>query len=139
MGYALDAAQLGARARLSACTSDWENAHVRAVNRAYALDLRLHHAWDVSAFTFEVGLGGGLTLLTQDFEARGRAPGRRTLAPFLALGASVLWELGWEALYLSGDLSAETHFIRWQRDALSPVDWTAQLALRAALGLGRHF
>jgi hypothetical protein len=93
----------------------------------------------MSVFAVELGLGGGLTVFTQEFESRGQAPSRVALAPFVALGAGVLWELSWGGLYVSFDLAAETHLMRLRRDAISASEQTAQFALRASLGVGRHF
>lgn len=139
VGYAVDTAHLGARARLSACTSGFDNLQVSATTRAYDLDLRVYHAWDLSLLTLELGLGGGLTLFTQDFDSRGLAPSRQTLTPFVALGGGALWDLSWQGMYTGLDLSAETHFMRLRQDALSPTKHTAQFALRGSWSVGRHF
>jgi hypothetical protein len=139
LGYAFDRAQFGARARLSACTSGFSNANVRALTRGYDLDARIYHAWDLAMFSLEVGLGGGVGIFTQEFQSRGRAPSRVSTTPFVAVAAALAWELGWQGLYASLDVAAETHFMPLQTDAVSQAHNTAQPALRGSLGLGQHF
>jgi hypothetical protein len=138
VGYALDAAQLGARARISACTSSFDNRYISATTNAYDADIRVYHAWDLSALSVELGLGGGLSLFTQDFEPRGRTPDRRSLIPFVVLGAGALLDV-WSAAYLVLDAAAETHFMRLRPDSFSPAKLPAQFALRISLGAGYHF
>ncbi|HET8935569.1 MAG TPA: caspase family protein [Polyangiales bacterium] len=138
-GYALDTAQLGARARISACTSSFDNNYVGATTNAYDADLRVYRAWDVvSKLTLEVGLGGGLSLFTQGFESRGQASNRKALAPFVALGAGAVLDM-WSATYLTLDAAAETHFMRLRTDSFNPAKVTAQFGLRVSLGAGYHF
>jgi hypothetical protein len=138
LGYALDTAQLGARARISACTSHFDNNFLATTTNAYDADVRVHHAWDLSLLTFELGLGGGLSLFTQDFETRGVAPNRKTLIPFVALGGGALFDI-WNATYLTLDAAAETHFMRLRPDSASPAKLSPQFALRISLGAGYHF
>jgi hypothetical protein len=138
LGYALDTAQLGARARISACTSHFDNNFLSTTTNAYDADVRVHRAWDLSLLTFELGLGGGLSLFTQDFETRGLAPNRRTLIPFVALGGSALVDI-WNATYLTLDAAAETHFMRLRPDSQSVGKLSPQFAVRISLGAGYHF
>jgi hypothetical protein len=138
VGYGVDTQQLGARARLGACTSGFDNAYVSATSRAYDLDVRVYHAWDVSIVALELGLGGGLALFTQDLESRGETPNRKTLVPFVVLGAGAVLDI-WRGFYLSLDVAAETHFMRLREDAQSPAKQTAQFALRGSVGIGQHF
>jgi hypothetical protein len=37
------------------------------------------------------------------------------------------------------DIAAETHLLHMQRETVSASEQTAQFALRASLGVGRHF
>ncbi|HTU57394.1 MAG TPA: caspase family protein, partial [Polyangiales bacterium] len=138
-GYAADFSDFSAHIRLSACRSTFDNQIVEGATNAYDLALRFAHAWDFSALALEVGLGGGLSLFTQAFETRGRAPGLHTLAPFLALAASAVLDTGWSGAYLRVDLAAETHFIYLRDDALHPASYGAYFALRPTLGIGKHF
>jgi hypothetical protein len=138
VGYALDTEQLGARARISACTSSFDNSYVGATTNAYDADLRVYRAWDISLLTLELGLGGGLSLFTQDLETRGEASNRKTLVPFVALGGGAVLDM-WSATYLTLDAAAETHFMRLRVDSTSPAKVSAQFGLRVSLGAGYHF
>jgi hypothetical protein len=138
VGYALDLANFGLRSRLSACHAGFDNAAVQADVNAYDLELRLYHAWDVSRIALELGLGAGLTLFQQEFQAHGEAPDRTSLAPFFALGAGAQLDLG-DGFYVGLDAAGETHFMPLRRDATSPVEHSVSFALRASLAAGRHF
>jgi hypothetical protein len=37
------------------------------------------------------------------------------------------------------DIAAETHFMRVRDDAFSDAKWTAHVAVRGGLSLGKHF
>jgi hypothetical protein len=139
VGYALDFASFGARARFGACHSGFDNPLVESASNAYDLDLRLARTWDFARVALELGLGGGLSLFTQSFRTLGRAPHRQTLAPFLAIGAGALFDLAWHGVYLRVDLAVETHFISLRTDALSVPERTGHFALRSALGFGTHY
>jgi hypothetical protein len=117
---------------------DCQKNFLSTTTNAYDADVRVHHAWDLSFLTFELGLGGGLSLFTQDFETRGVAPNRRTLIPFVALGGGALFDI-WNATYLTLDAAAETHFMRLRPDSASPAKLSPQFALRISLGAGYHF
>jgi hypothetical protein len=138
LGYGFDTKPLGVRARLGACTSSFDNVYLAATTRAYDLDVRVYHAWDLSVFALELGLGGGASVFTQDFESQGRAEDRATIVPFVALGTGAIVDL-WQGFYLGLDLAAETHFMRLRRDAANPIEQSAQFALRGSLSAGRHF
>jgi hypothetical protein len=139
VGYGADFESFGARARLSACHSGFDNPVVVGSTNAYDLDLRVARSWDFAALALELGVGGGLSLFTQAFETRGKAPSLRTLAPFIAIGASALLDLGWRGTYLRLDLAAETHFISLREDASSAASQRVHFAVRPGLGLGKHF
>jgi hypothetical protein len=139
LGYAVDFASFGVRARLNACTSGFENAIVAATVNAYDLEVQLYRAWDLSALTLAAGLGGGLSLFSQRLDTRGRAPDRTTLAPFVSLGVAAQRDLGFGGLYGQLDLTGETHFLRLRASALAAADASARFGLRAGLGVGKHF
>lgn len=138
LGYGLDFAHFGARLRLGACTSGFDNASLHATTNAYDAELRLYHAWDISLFFIELGLGAGASLLTQRFDAAGDAPQRSTFAPFVLLGAAagVGLPLG---MYVSLDLAGDTHFMRIQPTAVDPAATTVAFALRAGVAFGKQF
>jgi hypothetical protein len=139
LGYALDFASFGGRARFNACHSSFENRLLTAATNAYDLDLRLYRAWDLSLLALEIGLGGGVSLFTGHYETRGLAPSATSLAPFLAVGGGALFDLGWRGVFLHLDVAAETHFMRLRDDAFSDAEWTAHVAVRGGLSLGKHF
>jgi len=113
VGYALQLEHFGIRSRLGACTSEFSNERVRARVNEYDFELRLGRAFDVSALSFDVGLGGGAALFTQRFEAPGVAPGRDSLSPYVLLDAAAGFELG--RGYLTGiGAAGETHFLRFE-------------------------
>ena len=134
-GYGLDFEQFGGRVRLSACTSGFANPSLRATTNAYDLDARVHRAWDLDRWSFELGLGGGASLFRQHFAVRGEAPVRNSLVPFLLLGATASLELQ-SGLYASLDASAETHFLRVQREE---VEHSVSFAVRMSAGIGKRF
>jgi len=140
VGHALDLQDIGVRTRLSLCTSGFENGLVRTTTNAYDLAARVYRAWDLPAFSLELGLGGGATLFTQHFEARGEAPDRRTLAPFLEVGAAFGLDLA-RSLYTSLDVAAETHFVSIESDgaAGARAHTAVAFALRSSLAVGKRF
>jgi hypothetical protein len=139
IGYAVDFSSFGARARFDACHSSFDNPVVTAATNAYDLDLRVYRAWDLSRLAFEVGLGGGVSLFTEELETRGRAPNSQTLAPFLAVGGGALFDLGWGGAFIHLDVAAETHFMRVRKDTFSEANWGAHVAVRSGLSVGKHF
>jgi len=138
LGYGMDFAQLGVRARLAWCRTTLHNAALKAELHAYDLELRLHHVWDVSALWFELSLGGGTSLWNERFVTRNVAPPRTSIAPFLTLGAAVGVDFpaGW---YAGLDAAAETHFISLQHERSDPSVLAAGFALRGTLLAGRRF
>jgi hypothetical protein len=137
-GYGVDLAELGVGARISGCSGGFENEVLRAATSAYDLELRVYRAWDVSALSFNLGLGGGLALFTQTFHTSGDAPARQTAAPFLTLVAGILLDLG-AGFYAGSDLGAETYFLRVQRTALDAPHMQVSFALRPSLGVTKRF
>ncbi|HYJ09410.1 MAG TPA: caspase family protein, partial [Polyangiaceae bacterium] len=138
VGYGIDFEDVGGRLRLSGCTSGFDNGYVDATTNAYDLELRVHHAWDFAGLSLDLGLGGGATLFSQRFSSLGRTPDRNSVAPFLAVGPALSWELGF-GLYGTLDLSAETHFLAVQRSSFEDDATKLSFALRSSFGLGKRF
>jgi hypothetical protein len=138
IGYGLDFADLGARARFDFCTSGFDNASLQANMSAYDLDLRLYHVWDLSSFFFELGLGGGASLWTQRFVTENIAPRRSALAPFVSLGAAAGVDFS-SGFYLSLDVAGETHFLTIRKTSEDAEQLAVGFAMRSALTLGRRF
>jgi len=138
VGYGLDFAELGVLARVSACTAGFDNALAHATTNAYGAEARLYHAWDLPALSLRLGLGGGVNVFTQRFEAPGQAPSRTSAAPFVALGAGA--ELGFAyGLYTSLDVSAETHFLPLETRSDPSKQLEVAFALSSALAFGKRF
>jgi hypothetical protein len=137
-GYSLDLEALSIGARASACTSQLEGAGLSATVNAYDLSLRVKRVWDFASWSLGAGLGGGMSMWTQAFATMGRAPGRQSAAPFLMLVAQASYDLttGWSVVL---EVAGETHFLRFQRDALSPEETAVGFAVRPSLGLGKSF
>jgi hypothetical protein len=138
IGYGVDFADLGARARLDFCAAGFDNVSLQANTYVYDLDLRLYHVWDLSKFFVEIGLGGGASLWTQRFETTNVAPPRSSLAPYMSLGAAVGMDFS-EGYYASLDIAGETHFLRVRESESAPTELQVGFAARAALLLGRRF
>jgi hypothetical protein len=138
LGYGIDFADLGARARVDFCAAGFENSSLQANTHVYDLDLRVYHAWDLSKLFVELGLGGGASLWAQRFETANIAPSRQSLAPYVSLGAAVGMDFS-EGYYASLDIAGETHFLRVRASELDPTELQVGFAARAALLLGRRF
>lgn len=138
VGYEVDLEALSVGTRLGACTSALETSTLDATVNAYDLSVHVKRIWDFGDWSFGAGLGGGTTLFTQVFEARGRAPSRRSLAPFLLLAAHLGYELG-SGYDLRLELAGETHFLRYQASALDARETKVGFGLRPSLGLGKRF
>ena len=138
IGYGVDFADLGARARVDFCGAGFDNMSLQANTYVYDLDLRLYHVWDLSKFFVEIGLGGGASLWTQRFETTNVAPPRSSLAPYVSLGAAVGMDFS-DGYYLSLDIAGETHFIRVRELESAPTELQVGFAARGALLIGRRF
>lgn len=132
-GYSLEFAHFGARARVAACTSSFENQRVSATTNEYDLELRLGRTWDAGPFSFDVGLGGGAALFTQRFQTAGSATPRESLSPYVLLGAGAAVELG-GGFATGADLAGETHFMRSDAAARD-----AEFAFRGTLFVRKWF
>jgi hypothetical protein len=138
LGYSIDFEALGLGVRTSACTSSLDNGRLSVTTNAYDLELRAYKVWDLAALSLNLGLGGGAVLFTQQFEARGEAPDRRSLAPFLSVHAGAGYELG-AGWHIDLELAAETYFLRLQDRTRSDPESAVGFALRPTLALGKRF
>ena len=82
-------------------------------------------------------VGAGLSMFAQRFETRGYAPSNTTLAPLTSLRLAVASELV-RGVYAELDLSAETHFLRLERQS-GRQELSMEFALRSMLAVGKHF
>ncbi len=138
VGYAIDFEQLGARVRVSGCSSGFDNAIVSATCTAFDLGLRVYRAWDLPVVSLDLGLGGGLSLLTQSFSTAGHAPSRQSTAPFLSVSAGAGVELG-AGFGLGLAVAAETHFVALERSVDEGASTSVAFAVRPALSLAKRF
>lgn len=109
--------------------------HARVI--AYDLLLDAYHAWDVARTTWQVSVGGGVSLFDQRFETRGAAPARLSAAPFVSVGLGGELHLPY-GMYSSLNFSGETHFLHIAQDARQS-QLSIGFAVRATLGFGKHF
>lgn len=138
LGYGVDFADLGARVRFDFCGAGFDNSSIQAATYAYDVDLRLYHVWDLSRFFLEIGLGGGASLWTQQFDTTNIAPRRTSLAPFVSLGAAFGMDFS-EGFYASLDAAGETHFLKLQETSEEQPELAVGFAVRSALTVGRRF
>jgi len=138
VGYSLDVSHFGLRARAGTCASELANQVLTASVRAYALQLDLYHAWELSRVTLEIGLGAGVSLFDQRFDTRGRAPARLSAAPFIAPGLAARLDLS-GGFYGDLHVAAETHFLRLidasERDPYLGIAFV----VRSGLAVGKYF
>ena len=137
-GYGVDWSSLGARVRFGSCVSQLQNRNLSADVVVYDLALSLYRAWDSGWFTFELGLGAGLTFSAQSFQTRGRAVDQLALAPFASLtsAAEANFAAGW---YARLEASLENHWLRMVDRAGERPQARAAFALRSTLGIGKRF
>jgi hypothetical protein len=137
-GYAIDWSGVGARVRFSTCASGLSNRAIRADVLASDLALQLYRAWDIRWFTFELGVGAGLSLFNQNFETRGVAPDRLAAAPFVSLGLGAEANLS-VGFYARLGVDAETHMLRVVARAGEDDSLQPSFAVRSTLGFGKRF
>ncbi len=137
-GYAFAFTALTVTPRLDACVSAFESGPLQASANEYGGDLRLAHAWDLPAFTLDVGLTVGASWLRQSFTTPGIAPPRDTLSPRTSVGSAVTVGVA-AGFYAVGEAAAETYLFRVQDSATDSVDLTPSLAFRAHLGVGKEW
>jgi hypothetical protein len=120
--------------RTGYCESRFESRTVKARVHELDLALRVGHAWDVSAFSLELGASAGATLFLQHFEAEGRAPTRRSARGYASAFVSLAYDLP-RGVYFALDLEAQAYVLRLVDDHSS----RAAFAGRSALLVGKHF
>jgi hypothetical protein len=136
--YAIDWHGLGARVRVSSCASQMQSRVLEAHVQASDLALQLYHAWDISWFTLELGLGAGLSLFHQSFATRGRAPSQLAVAPLVNLGLAAEAALS-GGYYTRLGVTAETHFLPMSNRAEQPSEIDVGFVVGTSLGLGKRF
>ncbi|MBP9113115.1 MAG: caspase family protein, partial [Polyangiaceae bacterium] len=136
LGYKLHFRALTLEPRLGWCQSRFENVRVESVSQAFDLGLRVSRSWDVSFFSFDMGLSLGAGLFHQSFTTAGRAPDRTSLvgSGSAFVGATVPLGRGFElSLGLEGALYAMSI-----REG-SSESFRALPALRGTMGFGWLF
>jgi hypothetical protein len=137
-GYALDRTGFGLRARFSACAAQLENRLITSSVLAYDVAAYVHHAWDFSWLTLDVGAGGGLSLFHQRFEGPGLAPDRLSAVPFVSLIGHAQADLS-HGFFTGVGIGGETHFMRISGLAGQGNELQVGFAARGSLGAGRRF
>jgi hypothetical protein len=138
LGYRLDLEPVSFTARLSGCTSSFENDDLTARTNELALSFAATHTWDWQTWSAYAGLGLGTTLVSQTFDTEGHAPARLSLSPLgiLVGGASVAVS---ERSYLGLELNLEAHLLRVQQSVTGDEDLELGLAARGVFLGGVQF
>ncbi len=138
LGYRLDLENLSLTARLSACTSRFENEALEARTNEYAFGVTATRAWDWQLWSAYAGLGLGATLTRQSFETRGVAPARLSLSPtaHLVLGSDVAL---FDRYYVALEAKFEGHLLEFQRTTSAPSEYEPAAAVRGVLLGGMQF
>jgi hypothetical protein len=131
----LDLPWLALGARLSACTSGFENDALRATTREYALSVAAMHTRDLRWLSLAAGLGVGMTLTRQHFEGLADAPDRDSAAPLGFLSLAAYRSLS-RRLYLTLEIRSEAHLLRMQSTAVDDPRLQVEMAWRISSGLG---
>lgn len=134
IGWTFARADLTLSPRLAGCRSEHANRTLDATSDVLALDLRVAKAWDLSAFTVDLGITAGGELLHQRFVTRGIAPARTSAAGHLDAGLGLALPLRARA-YLATELAAQTHFFSIETQA-GDRSMVARFAFRGLLALG---
>lgn len=134
VGWTFVRADLTLSPRLAACRGDFANRTLTATTDAFALDVRVAKAWDVSSFTVDLGITAGGELLQERFATRGIAPTRTSAAAHVDAGAGISLPV-FSRGYAGAELSAQTHFfsVEEQEGARS---MTARFAVRGLVVFG---
>jgi hypothetical protein len=138
VGYQLDLRLLALGARLSACTSGFENSALQATTREYALSLAAAHTRDFRWLSLAAGLGLGMTLTHQHFDTVAVAPDRTSAASMGFLSLTAYRSLA-RRLYLTLEMRSEAHLIRLQSSAAASPGLVAAMAWRISMGVGMEF
>jgi hypothetical protein len=136
--YGIDWHGLGARVRVSSCASQMRSRLLEAHVQASDIALQLYHAWDISWFTLELGLGAGLSLFHQSFATRGLAPSQIALAPLVNLGIASEINLS-SGYYTRLGISGETHLLPMSNLASQPTHFDIGFVIGSSLGIGKRF
>jgi hypothetical protein len=134
-GYQLDLPWLALGARLSVCTSGFENEALRATTREYAMSVAAMHTRDLRWLSLAAGVGIGLALTRQHFEGLADAPDRSSASPLGFLSVAAYRSLA-RRIYLILELRSEAHLLRMQSTAVENPRLEAEVAWRISSGLG---
>jgi hypothetical protein len=138
LGYSLELQHIGIGAQLAMCDSSLDNAVLSARVRGYSAELRAYHSWELWKLSWGLGLHAGVSLYTQDFDTRGRAPARTTASPYFAAGLSSQLDIA-DGYYAALQGSAETHFLPLIESREAGGALAASFAVRAGLSVGKYF
>lgn len=138
LGYRLDLEAVSFTARLSGCTSTFENDDLSARSNEFAVSLAATHAWDWQAWSAYAGLGLGGTLVSQTFETPGHAPARLSLSPLGLLVGGAGFGIS-ERMYLGLELNLEAHLLRVQQNVLGDEELELGVAARGIVLAGMQF
>jgi hypothetical protein len=137
LAYPIEFAAISFSPRLAGCLSAFENAYVRAHTQELALELRAARAWDLgSRFSVDLGVSLGAQLVTQQFDSRGSAPARTSLAGAIGVGPGLKVAL-LGGLHAFAELSVLTQLL--ERRDRERQQLTAAPALAVSAGLGQYF
>lgn len=135
VGAAIALRQATITPRFGWCRSNFANPGIAASLDQYDFELSAAHVWDLSVVSFELGLTGGASILTQRFSTGGLAPRRTTAALQLSPSATVSRDVGRRA-YLFATGSASTYLFRTQDSVTRRTSFGPSFAVRLALGIG---
>lgn len=138
LGYRLDLEEVSFTARLSGCTSTFENDDLAARTNEFGLSLAATHTWDWQAWSVYAGLGLGTTLVSQVFDTAGNAPARLSLSPLglIVLGGAVGVS---DRSYLGLEANLEAHLLQVQQSVTGDEDLELGLAARGIVLAGMQF
>jgi hypothetical protein len=136
-GYALDFEAVSTALRFARCTSESHATFVDTAVTEYDLEAHLGRALDVHPLTFELGIGSGLALFTQQFDALKKTPSRISAVPFFGVDISATVSL-FRGLYAGVSGTAATYLMRLQDSKADPDRLTASVALRGFVLVGKQ-
>ena len=120
--------------RVTACQGEFSNQTLDATTRAFALDLRVAKAWDVSRVALDLGVTAGAEVLDERFVSRGIAPPRTSPAAHVDAGGGALVALPGR-FYVASEVAVQTHFLQIE-DQAGARALAARFALRGVLAIG---
>ena len=138
MGYAVTSARFELGARLETCAAGFENQQLSSNAGEVAFSMRLAVTHDFPWVAVSGGLSGGGALLRQEFETRGRAPARTSLAALFGLNAGMTFDLphGFNLL-IEGVLRTYVFSVTDQQPGSSSLQ--PSLAFQQLIGLGKYW